>query len=67
MKIETGYLPNLGIVQSKLDSNIIEKLWNLVEKAKKDNINIKESLAGNITSSLMLDLKESSFFKRFYC
>jgi|TARA_B110000444_G_C18581871_1_gene474325 hypothetical protein len=61
MKIETGYLPNLGIVQSKLDSNIIEKLWNLVEKAKKDNINIKESLAGNITSSLMLDLKESSF------
>ena len=55
MELSLINLPNLGIANVKLDKGIIDDLWLLVDKAKKENKNKRSDLAGNITSSLEME------------
>ena len=55
-------LPNLGIVELKLNESIVNYLWDLVDEAKKNNISVNKNLAGNITSSLKLKDKDNIVF-----
>ena len=55
MELSLINLPNLGIADVKLDKGIIDNLWLLIDKAKKENKNKRSDLAGNITSSLEME------------
>jgi len=46
-----------------LDKIIIDYLWNIIDIAKSNNINFNRKLAGNISESLLLEDKNSYFFK----
>jgi len=59
MEVIAVSLPNSGIVEGKIPDNIVKDIWKLIEEAKEtpyDNRN-NNNLAGNISSSLYLDLK----------
>lgn len=49
-------------LQVKLDQEIINYLWKMVDEASNNSINNKSQLAGNISKSILLDDKESLFF-----
>lgn len=59
MEIKSRSLPNLGVVESKLSDSLYKDLWNLIEDAKVNKIDIKNTLAGNISSSLSLDIEKA--------
>ena len=53
-------------LQVKLDNNIIDYLWKIIDIAKTTNKNYKSDLAGNISSSILLaDI--DCFFYRTVC
>ena len=64
MEIKSLLLPNLGVVQGRFDADTIKELWNLIELAKINNKNKKDSLAGNISSSLDLDISRGGFLSK---
>ena len=47
----------------KLDENVIDYLWNIVDIAKTKNNNYKNKLVGNISQSLLLADKDDFFYK----
>ena len=47
-------LPNTPLLRCKLSDDIIKYLWNCIEDAIKENISVKNYLAGNISESLYL-------------
>ncbi len=55
MEIIVKDLPNFGVIETKLDRHIIDNLWDLIDKAKKESKSYNTQLAGNITSSLEID------------
>ena len=50
-------------LQVKLDKNVIDYLWKIIDIAKTKNENYKSKLAGNISSSISLDDLNSFFYK----
>ncbi len=55
MKIISKELPNFGLLETKLDKKIIINLFELIEKAKKDDNSFNNQLVGNISSSLTIN------------
>ena len=55
MEIIVKDLPNFGVIETKLDKHIINNLWDLIDKAKKESKSYNAQLAGNITSSLEIN------------
>ena len=50
-------------LQVKLDQEIIDYLWKIIDISKTNNINFKNKLAGNISQSLVLEDIDSFFYK----
>ena len=65
IKIMPKNLPNIGVCETQLPRDIIENIWDLIEEAKKNPQDMKNELAGNIKSSLVLDVR-SPLLKDFY-
>ncbi len=55
--------PVSGFLKVKLDQEIIDYLWKIIDFAKTKNISMKNTLIGNISQSLMLDDQDNLFFK----
>ena len=55
--------PNTGFLKVKLDQEIIDYLWKIIEISKTKNQNHKNYLAGNISRSFLLDDIDSFFCK----
>ena len=55
MKLLLRDLPNLGIAEVQLDKKLIDELWTLIDKAKKNKIDERKYLAGNISLSLKIE------------
>ncbi len=60
MEIIVKDLPNFGVIETKLDKNIIDNLWDLIDRAKKESKSYNSQLAGNITSSLEINDNNNS-------
>ncbi len=55
--------PVTPFLQIKLDQEVIDYLWRIIDIAKTKNINIKNTLVGNISQSLLLDDQDNFFYK----
>tara|TARA_B100000965_G_scaffold352521_1_gene327764 strand:+ start:1256 stop:1900 length:645 start_codon:yes stop_codon:yes gene_type:complete len=55
--------PVSGFLQVKLDQEIIEYLWKIIDIAQTQNKNHKSKLAGNISQSLLLNDIDNFFYK----
>ena len=62
LTIEPRIPPNIGWLEAKLPENIIDLLWKYVNKSKENNVCYKNSLVGQITSSLELIDEDNYFF-----
>jgi len=47
--------PNIGVVEAKLPEDVTKDIWKAIKKARKNPDNMKNELAGNISSSIRLD------------
>lgn len=56
-------LPTIPLVHIILPPPMITHLWECIEKAKKTNIDCRDTLAGNITSSLALEDIDNKFYR----
>tara|TARA_Y100001968_G_C19335052_1_gene706375 strand:- start:211 stop:855 length:645 start_codon:yes stop_codon:yes gene_type:complete len=63
MEVKKIVPPINSFLQVKLDQEIIDYLWRLVDEARINNINNKDQLAGNISQSLLLADENYLFFK----
>ena len=64
IRITPKNLPNIGVCETQLPRDIIDNFWDLIEEAKKNPQDMKNELAGNIKSSLALDM-QSPLLKNF--
>ena len=64
IKVLPRNLPNIGVCETQLPRDIIDNIWDLIEEAKKNPQDMKNELAGNIKSSLALDM-QSPLLKNF--
>ena len=55
MEITVRDFPNLGVIETTLNSTTMKMLWNLIDEAKHKEESHNSELAGNITLSLKLD------------
>ena len=55
MELIVRQLPNNGVIEGKLPDDDIKNLWKLIDEAKKKPDDMRNELAGNITSSIRLD------------
>lgn len=55
MEITVRNFPNLGVIETTLNSTTMKMLWNLIDEAKQKEESHNSELAGNITLSLKLD------------
>jgi len=55
MEITVRDFPNLGVIETTLNSTTMKMLWNLIDEAKQKEESHNSELAGNITLSLKLD------------
>ena len=56
MELIPRHFPNVGVIEGKLPEKTIDDLWKLIEESKKQPKDMKPELAGNISSSLRLDV-----------
>ena len=56
MELIQRHFPNIGVIEGYLPEETIDNLWKLIKKAKKQPEDMKPELAGNIGSSLRLDV-----------
>ncbi len=63
MEVKKIYPPVSPFLQVKLDIEVIDYLWSVIETANTNNKNYKNNLAGNISQSILLDDLDSFFFK----
>ena len=63
MDVKKIYPPVSPILEVNLDKKVINYLWKIIDIAKTNNMDFKNSLIGNISSSLLLDDQESFFYK----
>ena len=57
------HLPTIPLVHIIIPPAIITHLWECIEKAKKKNIDCRDTLAGNVTSSLVLEDIDNKFYR----
>ena len=55
MEITVRDFPNLGVIETTLNTTTTKSLWNLIDEAKQKEEPHNSELAGNITLSLKLD------------
>ena len=55
MELIVRTLPNNGVIEGKLPEDDIKNLWKLIDEAKQKPDDMRNELAGNITSSIRLD------------
>ena len=63
MEVKNISPPVNGFLQVKLDNEIIDYLWKIIDLSKNKNISHKSRLIGNISESLLLDDQDSFFYK----
>ena len=56
MELIVRSLPNNGVIEGKLPEDDIKNLWKLIDEDKKKPEDMRNELAGNITSSIRLDI-----------
>ena len=56
MKLLTRNFPNVGAIEGQLPKDTVDSLWKLIEESKKQPEDMKPELAGNISSSIRLDV-----------
>ena len=56
MKIKTTTFPNYGTIETQLSSETIDIFWKLIDEAKNNPVNMNSILAGQISSSLRLNM-----------
>jgi len=56
MKVIPRHFPNVGVIEGKLPEETVDSLWKLIEESKKQPEDMKHDLAGNISSSIRLDV-----------
>ena len=56
MKLITRNFPNVGAIEGQLPEDTVDSLWKLIEESKKQPEDMKPELAGNISSSIRLDV-----------
>ena len=56
MKLITRNFPNVGAIEGQLPEDTVDSLWKLIEESKKQPEDMKSELAGNISSSIRLDV-----------
>jgi len=54
---------SVGWLETRLPKSVMKRLQNYIETAKKNPINVNDSLAGNITKSLDLKDKDNWFYE----
>ncbi len=62
MEVRNISPPVHGFLFVKLEQNIINHLWKIIDIAKNNNISFKNKLAGNISQSLLLEDLDSVFY-----
>ena len=55
-------ISQLGWLYVKLNKEVLDFLWKMIDKSTKDKDNMKQNLAGNISQSYSLDDDENYFF-----
>ena len=55
MELIPRSFPNIGVVEAKLPEDVTKDIWKAIKKARKNPDNMKDELAGNISSSIRLD------------
>ena len=63
MEVKKISPPVTPFLQIKLDQEVVDYLWKIIDIANTKNINHKSQLAGNISQSLLLDDLDSFFYK----
>ena len=61
MDIQTKIPPSLGWLETRLDSQHIDFLWEIIENRHQETF--KNTLAGNISGSFAIEDKDDYFFK----
>ena len=65
MEVKKISPPVTPFLQIKLDQEVIDYLWKIIDIAKTTNKNHKDKLVGNISQSLQLEDIDLFFFKIF--
>ena len=63
MEVKKISPPVTPFLQIKLDQEVVDYLWKIIDIAKTANENYKSKLVGNISQSLLLEDIDSFFFK----
>ena len=63
MEVQVISPPISNFLQIKLDDEVINYLWKIIDIAKTKNLNHKSKLVGNISQSLLLEDLNSFFYK----
>ena len=63
MEVKKIFPPVNPFLQIKLDQEVVDYLWKIIDIAKTTNENYKSKLVGNISQSLLLEDIDSFFFK----
>ena len=63
MEVKIISPPVTSFLQIKLDQEVVDYFWKIIDIAKSKNKNVKSDLAGNISTSLLLDDIDSFFYK----
>ena len=50
-------LPNIGVVEGQLPEDVVDNIWKVVNEAREKPEDMKPELAGNISSSIRLNLQ----------
>ena len=67
MEVKIISPPVTPFLQIKLDQEVVDYFWKIIDIAKSKNKNVKSDLAGNISTSLLLDDIDSFFIKVYVC
>ena len=64
MELLARNFPNIGVVEGQLPEDMVENIWKVVNEAREAPEDSKPELAGNISSSLKLNIR-SDLLKEF--
>ena len=64
MELLARNFPNIGVVEGQLSEDVVDNIWKVVNEARDNPVDSKPELAGNISSSIKLDLN-SELLKDF--
>ena len=63
MEVKKVSPPVTPFLQIKLDQEVVDYLWKIIDIAKTKDITVKHTLIGNISQSLRLDDQDNLFYK----